>query len=365
MSDVSPPVEYPRGLNRLLWLLVALVWPLIWVGGLVTTYDAGMSVPDWPGTYGYNLFLYPYKTWLFGPFDLFIEHGHRLLGAVVGLVAIAVVTAAVRTEPRRGVRWLCVVLLIMVIAQGLLGGFRVVLSDRVLAMIHGCFGPAFFAVCTVALVVTGRWWNDEASAKQTLIGRVSNDQISTDRTFLGRTLWMASVAMVVMAYGQLVLGAMLRHVSPTALPSGFVGLVGLHVTGAFVLWFVSSMVWWRMSRLKSPGLTRPAGWLFVFVAVQICLGIATWVVNYGYPRMLAFMPGSEVFLIQAKGFVDSMIVTGHVATGSLVIATATFLATRGYRVRRPRFTTEAAEARLPTPKRPRGSMELSDGLAST
>ena len=66
--------RYPGQLvHRLSVLLVCLVWPLIWVGGLVTTYDAGMAVPDWPGTYGYNLFLYPYNTWLLGPFDLFIE----------------------------------------------------------------------------------------------------------------------------------------------------------------------------------------------------------------------------------------------------------------------------------------------------
>ena len=61
-------------------------FPLIWVGGLVTTYDAGMAVPDWPNTYGYNLFLYPWQTWLSGPWDLFIEHGHRLLGALVGMI---------------------------------------------------------------------------------------------------------------------------------------------------------------------------------------------------------------------------------------------------------------------------------------
>ena len=55
-------------------VLTISVFPLIWVGGLVTTYDAGMAVPDWPGTYGYNLFLYPPETWLSGPFDLFVEH---------------------------------------------------------------------------------------------------------------------------------------------------------------------------------------------------------------------------------------------------------------------------------------------------
>ncbi len=65
-------------------LLVCATFPLIWIGGLVTTYDAGMAVPDWPNTYGYNLFLYPWQTWVSGPWNLFIEHGHRLFGAVVG-----------------------------------------------------------------------------------------------------------------------------------------------------------------------------------------------------------------------------------------------------------------------------------------
>ena len=74
--------------HRLAVLLVCRDVSLIWVGGLVTTYEAGMAVPDWPSTYGYNLFLYPWQTWLPGPWDLFIEHGHRLLGATVGLLTI-------------------------------------------------------------------------------------------------------------------------------------------------------------------------------------------------------------------------------------------------------------------------------------
>ena len=86
MTESDTPIQTvpARSVHRLTVLVVCLVWPLIWVGGLVTTNDAGMAVPDWPNTYGYNLFLYPYDTWFFGPFDLFIEHGHRLLGAVVG-----------------------------------------------------------------------------------------------------------------------------------------------------------------------------------------------------------------------------------------------------------------------------------------
>ena len=64
--------------HRFAVLLAWAVFPLLCVGGLVTTYGAGMSVPDWPNTYGHNLLLYPWTTWITDPWDLFIEHGHRL-----------------------------------------------------------------------------------------------------------------------------------------------------------------------------------------------------------------------------------------------------------------------------------------------
>ena len=107
-------------------MLVCATFPLIWVGGLVTTYDAGMAVPDWPNTYGYNLFLYPWQTWLFGPFNVFIEHGHRLLGAAVGLIAIALVSVTWRCDSRTWVKSLAAATLVAVIFQGLLGGLRVI-----------------------------------------------------------------------------------------------------------------------------------------------------------------------------------------------------------------------------------------------
>ena len=105
-----------------------IVFPLIWVGGLVTTYDAGMAVPDWPGTYGYNMFLYPVETWMFGPFDLFVEHGHRLLGSLAGFVAIILLVVTIRKEPRGWVCWMSLGLLLLVIIQGLLGGMRVLMG---------------------------------------------------------------------------------------------------------------------------------------------------------------------------------------------------------------------------------------------
>ena len=138
---------------------VALViFPLIWLGGLVTTQDAGMAVPDWPTTRGYNMFAYPLSAWIYGPFDLLIEHGHRLLGSFVGLLAIGLCAVAWRCEPRRWVNGLCWILLLAIIVQGLLGGIRVIMDDRTFAMIHGFTGPLVFALATAVAVVTGRWW---------------------------------------------------------------------------------------------------------------------------------------------------------------------------------------------------------------
>src|SRR5262245_9405091 len=103
MTDSSQPME-TRWPHRWAVLLVCATFPLIWCGGLVTTYDAGMAVKDWPNTYGYNLFLYPWQTWIFGPWDLFIEHGHRLLGALVGLLAIGLTISVFRCDPRPWMR---------------------------------------------------------------------------------------------------------------------------------------------------------------------------------------------------------------------------------------------------------------------
>ncbi|MGB7348157.1 MAG: COX15/CtaA family protein [Pirellulaceae bacterium] len=319
----SPPA---RIVHRLAVLSVCLVWPLIWVGGLVTTYDAGMAVPDWPNTYGYNLFLYPYKTWLLGPFDLFIEHGHRLLGAVVGFVAIALAVAAYKKEPRRWVLGFAVIVLLAVIFQGGLGGVRVVRMSRTLAMIHGCFGPAFFASCVALAVVTSRfWWQ---TAQQAFDGKQR-----PSATNIPRSIVVLGVLLVALSYTQLVLGAQLRHVQPTMKPDGFALIVVFHVITAFVLWLLTATSFWRMRRCGDLTLWRPALWLIGLVAVQIALGIGTWVVNYGWPSFLQGFPGAAGFLIRAKGFWDSIIVTAHVATGSLILAVSTMIWVRSLRLR--------------------------------
>lgn len=337
LDRVTPPsgqaVPPARWLHRGSILLVGLVWPLIWVGGLVTTYSAGMAVPDWPGTYGYNLFLYPYQTWLFGPFDLFIEHGHRLLGAFVGMVAIGAVVFAALTEPRRWVRWLAVAILVAVIAQGALGGARVILADRALAMLHGCTAEIFFAMCVGLMVVTSRWWWAQGS-REAGEGPVAIDRIP------GRGLLAVAALLVLLSYLQVVLGAMLRHVQPTASPTGFTHLVTTHIVTALIVFGLAAGLAIRLWRRRSPGgcgdltLLRPAWLLVTCVATQISLGLATWIARYGVPAFAQVSPGIASYLVKNQAFFESLVITGHVATGALVLVTSTFLLLRLGRVRR-------------------------------
>ena len=231
---------------------------------------------------------------------------------MVGLVAIAMVVAALKREDRRWVIWLTVGILVAVISQGALGGVRVLLSDRTTAMIHGCFGPVVFALCCIAAAVTGRgWWDRKRSEKS-----------PNPANPLGRLTVIAAAMPLLLSYAQLVLGAQLRHVQPLTTPGTFTLVVAVHIVTAFGLWLFTPVLFTLVRRCGDLTLSRPAGWLIWFVGAQILLGTGTWIVNYGWPSILDFLPFGEGFLVQSKGFVDSIIVTAHVAVGSLILATS-------------------------------------------
>ncbi|MCO6457493.1 MAG: COX15/CtaA family protein [Pirellulaceae bacterium] len=316
-----------RGPHRWATLLVCATFPLIWVGGLVTTYDAGMAVPDWPGTYGYNLFLYPWQTWIFGPWDLLIEHGHRLLGALVGLLTIGLLVSVWRRDDRSVVRWLAVGTLVMVLLQGGLGGMRVLLDDRQLALLHGCTGPAFFGLATVMWVLTSRFWAQ-----------------SVVRHEGGGALHRLSLLTVGLAYLQLVAGAHLRHLPVHASPDTFRVYLVFHLLGAALLAGHLVLLVATIARsYRSEGwLTRPAGFLSGLLVCQLLLGAGSWVMKYGWPAGADRYAFIARHVIEADGLAQSLIVTGHAATGSLILATSMVLALRSLRL----VAARASETRL-------------------
>lgn len=316
MPQPVEPTRYSPWPHRVAILLAVVTFPLIWVGGLVTTYDAGMAVVDWPSTFGYNLFLYPWTTWIYGPWNLFIEHGHRLLGALAGMVSILLVAVTWRLDSRPWLRWMSVGALVLVSAQGILGGARVLLDERTLAMIHGCVGPAFFAYVAGLIVVSSRWW-------------VETNPVEHSQ---GMPLRRLSLILIGLAYFQLVVGAQIRHAPPSGSPDAFRVAVIFHVAVAFVLLahaLVAAVKGW------SRGMAGPIRWpltiLSLLIAAQIILGGSVWLLKFGWPFGLSETWQIAGTTIVARSFLQSMVTTSHVAMGSLILALSVLVAVRSQR----------------------------------
>jgi cytochrome c oxidase assembly protein subunit 15 len=305
--------------HRLAVALTAAIFPLIWVGGLVTTYDAGMAVPDWPTTYGYNMFLYPWQTWLFGPWDLFIEHGHRLFASLVGLLTIALAAALYRREDRAWVRRLGLAAVGLVIFQGVLGGLRVRLDARLLAQIHGCVGPAFFAMAAAISVFTSRFWRTT----------------QPDSGAVERGVFRLALVTTLLAYAQLVLGSQVRHVSLNSDVTVFRAAVLLHLVVAALLAFHVLLLAVRVGsrrRGEVSWLVGPARFLAALILVQLALGCGAWVVNYGWPAWLSEYRWAAGYVVARESAVQALVTTAHVATGSLILTTSLVIALRSWRL---------------------------------
>jgi len=181
-----------RWLHRFAILTALATLFLICLGGLVTSKGVGMSVPDWPTTYGYSMFFFPFSKWVGG---IFYEHSHRLVASMVGFLTVALAVWLWLQEPRRWLRWLGIVAVFGVVLQGVLGGLRVAWMKDELGIFHAALAQLFFVlVCAIALF-TSRWW---ASASRLPI---------RERSGL-RYMYQAVTAMIFL---QLILGATMRH----------------------------------------------------------------------------------------------------------------------------------------------------------
>jgi cytochrome c oxidase assembly protein subunit 15 len=166
---------------------------LIGLGGLVTSHEAGMSVPDWPTSYGYNMFALPIKFWTGGAF---FEHTHRLLASVVGFLTTILAVWLWLKDPRKWLAWLGVAAFLLVVAQGILGGLRVRLQMDNLGIFHGAVAQTFLVlVCAIALV-TSRWWQNSAAQKP----------ISVPRGLRSHVLYVT-----ILIFIQLLIAATMRH----------------------------------------------------------------------------------------------------------------------------------------------------------
>jgi cytochrome c oxidase assembly protein subunit 15 len=167
---------------------------LIWVGGLVTSHGAGMAVPDWPTTYGYNMFFFPFSKWIGGAF---YEHSHRLVASAVGFLTVILSVWLWLKEERRWLRWLGIFAVLAVVFQGVLGGLRVTQMKDVLGVFHATLAQMFFALLCAIAIFTSRWWLVERGGKMPVYGG-------------GRLRYLfAFVTGLILI--QLLLGAAMRH----------------------------------------------------------------------------------------------------------------------------------------------------------
>src|SRR2546428_5770727 len=176
----------------LLTALATLV--LVCFGGLVTSHDAGMAVPDWPNTFGHNLFFFPISQWVGG---IFYEHTHRLVASGVGFMTTVLAVWLWLKESRRWLRWLGVAAFLTVVLQGVLGGLRVVLFKDEIGIFHAALAQLFFVLTCSIVLFTSRWWSDAPSLKS-----ARPDDGGLRRLFRLATL---------LIFAQLILGATMRH----------------------------------------------------------------------------------------------------------------------------------------------------------
>ena len=293
------------------WLLACATFPLLWVGGLVTTTDAGMAFRDWLTSDGHFMLFYP---WLSSAGEKFVEHGHRLLGATVGFLSIALVAVVWKTEPRAWVRKFSLVILAGVILQGVLGGMRVVFDERTLALVHGCTGPVFFLLSVAMVVFTSRWWRETEPAAP---------------TEKSRGLLRLAILCTALALAQLAVGAVVRHsphLTGEYAPALFHTAVYFHLLLALLIVVHMLLLAWRCCRSH---LQAAGGLCLVaLLGLQIVLGLETWFHKYGLPRWASDLVGEVSFVNREADFVQNAIVTSHVAVGSLILAASLVIVLR-------------------------------------
>lgn len=293
-------------LHRLAVLTVLSMLPLVSVGGLVTTWDVGMVDPDWPTPPWYLAWWVATGRTFDRGVGYLAEHGHRLFGWLAGMLVLALAVGLRVFDTRRWLQGCGVALVVAVGIQGVLGGLRVRLVLTELAFIHGCLAHLVIAMASLIAVFTTPRWLAEWPV--------------TDFPSVGAR--RLSVVAAIATYGQIVLGALVRH---------FGAIVWLHAIFAIIVFGVVIVAVRRAKPYGTPALTRTGKVMHGLLGTQLLLGTATWITSNGFgPSALTSPTAGQAFLA-----------TAHVAVGAVTFATTVVFVAFVYRG----FATECSELR--------------------
>lgn len=290
-TGASPANPWPY---RLALVTSVATFFLILVGGVVTSTGTGMAVPDWPTTFGHNMFLYPWSKMVGA---VLYEHSHRLLGSLVGSMMLTLAILLWAVEPRRWVRVLGVVGLVAVILQGVLGGLRVVLAADALAMVHGGFAHAFFGLTAALALFTSPGWQAPVAI------------VSSAHGHRARRLALLTTIGI---YGQVLLGTLVTHLGARMDAHLFAAAL---ISAAVIL----LSVWVIPRRAEWPELVWPTELLRVLWALQLLLGLGAYVARFH---------AADVAVGRLLGLA---LPVSHRLTGALMLIAAVILTLRAYR----------------------------------
>ena len=288
-SDVKTD-GYDRARHIFAVFIAGAIFTLILAGALVTSNDAGLSVPDWPTSFG-SIYRIPPMVG-----GVRFEHGHRMLAEFVGLLTIILALWTWRTDERRWMRSLGIAALAVVIMQGILGGLTVLyFLPPAVSTAHAALGQTFFSITVIIAIFTGRTSVSASKGVFRLGGR--------------RVARLALISVGVL-YVQLILGGLFRHGGLTWWP---------HVANSIVV--IAMLTWTTFLALSNyknvDQIRKPALLILILLVFQVCLGGVAF-----YTRVVQ---GREALQPQLPMVISTV---AHVGVGALLLATTVILTVR-------------------------------------
>lgn len=290
--------DYNPWLYGIALITAGATFLLIVIGGIVTSTESGLAVPDWPTTFGYNMFLYPISEMVGG---ILYEHSHRLMGSLVGLLTIILFIMLLLRDTRKWIKWLGFVALIGVSVQGVLGGLRVTELNLNFAIVHACLAQAYFSLlCGICLFTSRGWYN--------ILSSVSIDESDAKKL---RRLSLITTCLI---YVQLIFGAVLRH-TENRLDAHllFAFLVTLHI------FLLVRRIFSNGEQIQEMGHSLPL-LLLGLLAVQLMFGTGAYITKL-----------TEIGQTMSVLLTD-IITTSHVAIGALMLVISFVLTLKIFRL---------------------------------